>query len=527
MIIGLFAVSITPAYAQHHSGSAAPPIDFDGLKVALSAILSPEDFTYGDSKSANLSIRFFDSETNTNIKSVTYRVQIFHEDDLVANEYFYDEDGKLDLEIKPVTGCQNDKLWKCTKYYGEKHAIAGAYYARGDSLPVIQGPIFDQSGKYNIQVSIVGAINPKTMTTKDLLFETFLHIPEKQVFQIKTASAQEFSPSIKSYNDEISNFNFDASINKISYEIPFNWNDHDHDSDVNQIIFLPKDFPTFTKGYDIAVFIEGKKIQNSFYDFDFSEPDQNIIRINIPHEELVLLTNKLDNQIKKNTLKIELLSGEQTNLIELDLKFENNFSVTASWDSAFNVGKKIPFTFSFFDRDSKPAKNILFAYSISDSTGKEIWSNIGASDEYLGILAPHGIYRESILIPTNEKYQLKIILIGQNFKNFENLFTSTTDFRIISQSMTAETMSSVPAWIKNNAGWWADGIIGDKEFVQSIQFLINQKIISISVTEYKSTDSQDIPAWIKNNAGWWADGLISERDFVKGIEFLVSQGIIR
>lgn len=36
-----------------------------------------------------------------------------------------------------------------------------------------------------------------------------------------------------------------------------------------------------------------------------------------------------------------------------------------------------------------------------------------------------------------------------------------------------------------------------------------------------------IPTWIKNNAGWWADGLIEERDFVNGIEYLVKNGVIQ
>ena len=40
--------------------------------------------------------------------------------------------------------------------------------------------------------------------------------------------------------------------------------------------------------------------------------------------------------------------------------------------------------------------------------------------------------------------------------------------------------------------------------------------------------SQDkIPGWIKNNAGWWADGIISEDDFVNGIKYLVEKGIIQ
>ena len=35
-----------------------------------------------------------------------------------------------------------------------------------------------------------------------------------------------------------------------------------------------------------------------------------------------------------------------------------------------------------------------------------------------------------------------------------------------------------------------------------------------------------IPAWIKNNAGWWADGQIPDSAFVQGIQFLIKEGII-
>jgi len=527
IVVGLFFISITPAHAQHHSGSLAPSIDFDGLRVALTTILSPEDFIYGDSKSANLSIRFFDSDTNVNIKSVTYRVQIFHENALVANEYFFDDDGKLDLEIKPTSGCQDQDLWKCTKYYGEKHAIAGAYYARGDSLPVIQGPVFDKSGQYKIQVSIVGATNPKTMTTKDLLFETFLYLPQKQIFPIKIANGQELPISIKSYNDKISNFNYDESSDKISYEISYNLNEHNPGSSIHQIVSLDKDFSFFKQGYDVDVFVEGIKIQDNYFDFDVSKPDENIIRMAIPHEKLMLIKNNIGAQNDDGIIKIEILSGEQITFNELDLMFENGFIAKVSWDSKLKAGEKIPLTFSFFDVNDDFAKDILFAYSVTDSSGKEIWSNIGVSETYLGILTPHGIYQESVLIPTDGQYQLKIILTGHDSKNFEKYFTSKSDFSLTSQSVKEEKTTIVPSWVKNNAGWWADGIIGDEEFVRSIQFLINENIIGIPVPESKSAGSQEIPSWVKNNAGWWADGLISEGDFVRGIEFLISQGIIR
>ena len=87
--------------------------------------------------------------------------------------------------------------------------------------------------------------------------------------------------------------------------------------------------------------------------------------------------------------------------------------------------------------------------------------------------------------------------------------------------------SKIPTWIKNNAGWWADGQIDDEAFISGIQYLIKEKIIQIPETESSEGDgSQEIPAWIKNNADWWAQGLISDDDFVKGIQYLVEQGII-
>jgi len=39
--------------------------------------------------------------------------------------------------------------------------------------------------------------------------------------------------------------------------------------------------------------------------------------------------------------------------------------------------------------------------------------------------------------------------------------------------------------------------------------------------------SQQIPSWVKNNAGWWADGSIGDEDFVKAIQYLINSGIIK
>lgn len=38
----------------------------------------------------------------------------------------------------------------------------------------------------------------------------------------------------------------------------------------------------------------------------------------------------------------------------------------------------------------------------------------------------------------------------------------------------------IPQWLKNQAGWWAEGLISDKEYLDAIKYLIEQGIITVS-----------------------------------------------
>ena len=51
--------------------------------------------------------------------------------------------------------------------------------------------------------------------------------------------------------------------------------------------------------------------------------------------------------------------------------------------------------------------------------------------------------------------------------------------------------------------------------------------MKIPPTTQGSGGSNEIPSWIKNNAGWWADGSIDDNSFVQGIQFLIKEGIMR
>jgi len=125
---------------------------------------------------------------------------------------------------------------------------------------------------------------------------------------------------------------------------------------------------------------------------------------------------------------------------------------------------------------------------------------------------------------------------------FSSQFTKTLVilYLIIGLSTLPITISSswaeesvIPSWIKNNAGWWASGMITEDEFLKGIEYLINENIILIDTTidekAYIPTDTSDtkrVPDWVKNNAGWWAGDLIGDYDFLNGIKYLINKGVI-
>jgi len=85
----------------------------------------------------------------------------------------------------------------------------------------------------------------------------------------------------------------------------------------------------------------------------------------------------------------------------------------------------------------------------------------------------------------------------------------------------------IPVWVKNDAGWWSHGQIGDSDFTKGIQFLIEQGIMKIPQTKPGHLQSSTIPYWVKNNAGWWTNGWISDQEFISGIQYLITVGIIK
>jgi len=560
-IIGIFTVStiLPDAFGHGLGGDQAPPISFGDMEVTVRVQLSPSDITVGEISSANMQVRFFDTLTDLNLDQVTYRIEIWQSGELLARNLFYDVDGRLDVKIKPKFGCDEIDLIKCTTYGGSEHVSAPlALYVQGpactdDNLdfcarPTISGPIFVKGGLYNIKVDIEAATSPRTLLAKLLTYETFVSVAQEQNFFIKIANAEEIPVIIKTYYDDVDNFKFDQSDNSISFDMPFNWNPDYVDlvQVVHEEVRIPKSFAPYAEGKQFKGYVNGIEIdQRALLNDPYSYEDTNIVHFLITKNELLKINDALgpDNyDNKKMDLKLVPLgevSKSSTEFWLVDDPINQNkvpTTVNISWDGSFGAGDKIPFEITFFDENRDLIRDIRYAISFIDENDQELERLSGDDPINPGIIATEGIDVQKIRVPSQGQYRIDILVYGTGLDYNAKYAGIGSGIIEIGPSLPKTTPptpevqppTAIPSWIKNNAGWWADGSIDDSSFVQGIQFLIKEDVLKIPpTTQGSSSGSNEIPSWIKNNAGWWADGSIDDNSFIQGIQFLIKEGIMR
>ena len=114
------------------------------------------------------------------------------------------------------------------------------------------------------------------------------------------------------------------------------------------------------------------------------------------------------------------------------------------------------------------------------------------------------------------------------------LISILLSFSIISSSILfpnslAQEDTQIPSWVKNVSGWWANDQISEKEFLAAIEYLINNNIISLVLMPcdiFGTSDTESVPSWVKNAAGWWANDEIDDDTFVNALTYLIEKRII-
>ena len=557
-VVALAALTAPAAFGHGLGGDQAPPISFGGMEVTVQTDLSPSDITVGDLDTADMQIRFFDTLTNQTLPQVTYRVEIYQDGALLARNLFYDNDGVLNVEIRPRGNCAELDLWRCTDYYGSEHISSpGALYAEGSQRPVIMGPIFEKGGLYNIRVDIEGATSPKALISETLSYDTFISVAQDQFFTIQTADATEYPTVIKTYYDEVSNFVFDETDNSIYFEMPFDWNPLyvEQVIVVHEEIRVPKEFVPYSEGKQFKGYVNNVELgARALINDPYSYRDMNVVHFLVTNKDLENINNQLGSSNHNNklmTLKLvpqeEIVTNTQDFYLVDMTAFERvPTDVSIEWESAYGGGDTIPFKITFLDDSEQLIKDIRYGYWLIE--GDEILAEGHGDDEdSLGILSTEGIDTQHIRIPAAGQYRLDVVVYGTGLnydQTHAGIGTALLDVgpsqvdgaaeqavqeqAVQEQAVQEQAVQeqAIPDWVRTSAGWWAAGDIGDDSFLQSLEFLIREGIISVQYTSGEGGEGGSVPDWVRTSAGWWAAGDIGDDSFLQSLEFLIREGIL-
>ena len=126
-----------------------------------------------------------------------------------------------------------------------------------------------------------------------------------------------------------------------------------------------------------------------------------------------------------------------------------------------------------------------------------------------------------------------------------------------SQEIYAEEQP-LPLWIKNIGVWWAEDKISDEDFLNTFQYLIENKIIELPsdvipepvcgpglvlngtnhcvIHEKSDTDGvfidtfheqrKTVASLIKTTTLWWGQGKIADQDFLDALQYLVENNVL-
>jgi len=139
-----------------------------------------------------------------------------------------------------------------------------------------------------------------------------------------------------------------------------------------------------------------------------------------------------------------------------------------------------------------------------------------------------GEYQESILYFEKALEKNPNSTVIKNYKEFIEKVISKYPYTPTEKPevFEKEEVTTIPKWTKLIVKWWSEGNIDDSEFISSLSYLIENKIMQIPPVEKQNISEDEIPEWIRDNARWWADEQTDDEVLVVGIQHMIKNGII-
>jgi len=506
LLLSVFVIlfSIGDVYGHGVGSESFPPVELDGKMITLE-VNSSKDNSEKEDKQISMSLIDFDSKIT--LRDVTFHIRAERGNDFLFEKEFQSPNGFIVFNF-----VSDDIDSIVVEENSDGGGLFGSLLGIEEKLVTVRGPELAKGGLYQFDIKILTANDYSNKIEPPITFNSGISIPIVTQHKIEDPNYGQQRIDFITFYDEIENFEYDPAIREISFSMPFEWtiNNINQTTTVHEEFIVPKTFgDLYISNFD--VFINGMQLSDQVVNVDDFFSDARIVHLIINQKELQRLYENGDHENYMNFMikpapdaplssvtsngQFRILASIEPNSLEPETEAKVIFEIT-----------------DVFLRNKPVSASYEFAITHDEKT---IHSEKGTSSkDSQEIIEFH--------VPEN--------INGLGFLHFYNLNDNNlakTSIPIIFDRKEPLNTITIPDWIRNNAGWWAEGSIDDKTFVQGVEFLIKNDIIHIPSTESDSNNSQKIPDWIRNNAGWWAEGSIDDKTFVQGLQFLIEKGIIQ
>ena len=503
VFLALSLVCNIPSSFGHGLGTETmPPVMIDGTEATLEVAST----TSLDTGIRQITISLFKTESGGMINDVSFEVELIKNETILFKNNFERDDGILIMNLVPSEDSEVQIF--------NQETFASFFGLASDQFN-LQGKVFEDGGLYKFNVKILTINSYDNVPSEPVKYDLGISIPETTYYEINDRNFGMQELGVITYFDQISEFTYDQETRQIEFSFPFQWDQKTigQTSVIHEEVQIPKSFgDLLVSKFDVT--LNEIDLPESAINIDDFTGGKRIVHVVVSQNELQEIFSS--NQFNADNIVLKFQPNE--NSIPLSGVTENGqFKINLWWENEMRsnsdakLGYDILDTFLMDSPISVPYELKLFynEKELLKKTGVSTGSKT-QSDDF------------EFFIPSD----VSGILVAK-FENLDGNKLAHLEFPIlVDRITTAENQYFIPNWVKNNAGWWAEGQIPDSAFVQGIQFLIKEGIIVVPATENETQGGSNIPEWIKTNAGWWAEGQIDDRTFANGIEFLINVGII-
>jgi len=466
-LLGILFVGQVPDSLGHGLGSETmPPVMIDGMEATLE-VNSSTIYTDVDGKEKGIrqiSINFFESFTNIDsnevkpINNVTFQVELIKSGSVLINETFQRDDGVLIMNLTPS---ENEQVRVMER------ATVASFLGLASEQYNFEGEIFENGGLYEFKISVITINSYDNVLSDPIDYELGISIEETTRYEINDENYGKQKLGIVTFFDQITDFDYNTDTKEITFSFPFEWDQRtiDQTTVIHEEILVPKTYGDLlvTK---YVVTLNELDLPESMINIDDFSSDDRLVHIVVSQKELQEIFS--NNQFNDDTITVKV--KPESDLPLSGVTENGQFKINLWWNEELKSGQNSTLYFDILDTFLKD-RPIAVSYNLGIfHDGKEIAKTNGISSD----LKTQSNSFE-FFIPSDVSGIINVKFQKLDYSKVANLEIPL----IVDRKNVSTSDYKIPEWVKNNAGWWADGQIPDSAFVQGIQFLIKEGVIII------------------------------------------------